>query len=411
MRVLVTTSAHFAITDDGALWTPTASMDYTFWARYLEVFDEACLLVRADPRPAPPEGWRRATGPGIKPAPLPDSVGTWGFVRNLVPITRTIRAVLSDVEAVLVRIPCHIAGQVLHHLPERRPYGAEVVGDPYDVFAPGSIRHPLRPFFRSWFRRQLRKQCAGACATVYVTERALQRRYPPAPGAFTTHSSDVELPEAAFVPNPRPLRRQGSRTALILVGTLARLYKAPHVLLDAVAICVGKGLDLRLTIIGDGKYRSELKTRTETLGLAERVYFLGQLTAGDPVREQLDNADLFVLPSLTEGLPRAMIEAMARALPCIGSTVGGIPELLMPEDMVPAGDAAALACKIYEVVTAPERMARMSERNLARARDYSNEALHPRRISFYQYLRAETTRWRQPEEGTTRAESGLPIRW
>jgi glycosyltransferase involved in cell wall biosynthesis len=183
------------------------------------------------------------------------------------------------------------------------------------------------------------------------------------------------------------------------------------VLLDAVAICVGKGLDLRLTIIGDGKYRSELKTRTETLGLAERVYFLGQLTAGDPVREQLDNADLFVLPSLTEGLPRAMIEAMARALPCIGSTVGGIPELLMPEDMVPAGDAAALACKIYEVVTAPERMARMSERNLARARDYSNEALHPRRISFYQYLRAETTRWRQPEEGTTRAESGLPIRW
>ena len=41
MRILVTASAHFAITDDGALWTPTASTGYTFWARYLDVFDEA----------------------------------------------------------------------------------------------------------------------------------------------------------------------------------------------------------------------------------------------------------------------------------------------------------------------------------------------------------------------------------
>ena len=50
MRILVTASAHFAITDDGALWTPTASTGYTFSARYLDVFDEASLLVRAHPR-------------------------------------------------------------------------------------------------------------------------------------------------------------------------------------------------------------------------------------------------------------------------------------------------------------------------------------------------------------------------
>jgi glycosyltransferase involved in cell wall biosynthesis len=399
MRILVTASAHFAITDDGALWTPTASTGYTFWARYLDVFDEACLLVRAHPRAAPPKGWKCATGPGVKAAPLPDSVGPWGFVSNFGQITRTIRAVLPDAEAVLLRIPCHIGGQVRRHLPERRPYGAEVVGDPYDTFAPGSIRHPLRPFFRSWFPRQLRKQCAGARATAYVTERALQRRYPPALGAFSTYFSDVELPEAAFVANPRPPRRQASRTTLILVGTLAQLYKAPDVLIDAVAACVSKGLDLQLTIIGDGKHRSELEARTRTLGLAERVCFRGQLTAGDPVRQELDQADLFVLPSYQEGLPRAMIEGMARALPCIGSTAGGIPELLLPEDMVPAGDVAALARKIREVATAPERMARMSARNLAKAREYNDEALRPRRVSFYQHLRAETTRWLQTRVG------------
>jgi glycosyltransferase involved in cell wall biosynthesis len=90
-----------------------------------------------------------------------------------------------------------------------------------------------------------------------------------------------------------------------------------------------------------------------------------------------------------------MLEAMARALPCIGSTVGGIPELLLPEDMVLPGNVNALARKIREVVTDPERMARMSARNLAKAGEYSDKALGPRRTSFYQHLRAETTRWLQ----------------
>ena len=58
MRVLVSASAHFALTGDGTLWTPSASLGYSFWSRYLDVFDEVELLVRAEPMAAPPEGWR-----------------------------------------------------------------------------------------------------------------------------------------------------------------------------------------------------------------------------------------------------------------------------------------------------------------------------------------------------------------
>jgi L-malate glycosyltransferase len=99
------------------------------------------------------------------------------------------------------------------------------------------------------------------------------------------------------------------------------------------------------------------------------------------------------MPSYQEGLPRAMVEAMARALPCIGSTVGGIPELLMPEDMVPPGDVAALANKIREVVTDPERMAQMSARNLDKAKEFKNELLREQRITFYRYVREQTEAW------------------
>ncbi len=114
------------------------------------------------------------------------------------------------------------------------------------------------------------------------------------------------------------------------------MYKAPDVQIDAVAQLVKEGLDVRLVLIGDGKHRAELEARAAAQGIAAAVViFRGQLTAGSAVRAELDAADIFCMPSRTEGMPRALIEAMARGLPCIGSTMGGIPELLPAEDMVP----------------------------------------------------------------------------
>jgi glycosyltransferase involved in cell wall biosynthesis len=269
----------------------------------------------------------------------------------------------------------------------------EVVADPYDVFAPGSVKHPLRPVFRWWFSRQLRRQCAGACAAAYVTQYALQRRYPPAPGSFSTYYSSVELPEVAFAAAPRSAHSGKDVIKLIFVGTLAQLYKAPDVLIEAFALCVQRGLDLELVLLGDGKYRASLEARAAALGLGKRVRFLGRLPAGEAVRTELDRADCFVLPSHQEGLPRAMLEAMARGLPCIGSTVGGIPELLSPEEMVPPGDSASLAQKIYEVVTDPQRMARLSARNLHKIQEYRDETLNERRFAFYSHLRETTQAW------------------
>jgi glycosyltransferase involved in cell wall biosynthesis len=88
-----------------------------------------------------------------------------------------------------------------------------------------------------------------------------------------------------------------------------------------------------------------------------------------------------------------MVEAMARGLPCIGSTVGGIPELLPPEDLVPPNDVEALAQKIMEVVGDPERLARMSRRNWEKAKEYRNEVLQVRRVAFYKYVKEKTQEW------------------
>jgi glycosyltransferase involved in cell wall biosynthesis len=119
------------------------------------------------------------------------------------------------------------------------------------------------------------------------------------------------------------------------------------------------------------------------------------VTAGEPVRRILDAADLFVLPSRTEGLPRALVEAMARGLPCVGSAVGGIPELLDDSELVPAGDPAFLAAKMHEVLRDPARMETMSRRNLAAALEYCGSAIADRRRSFYRHVREYTQSWEE----------------
>ena len=413
MNLVVSIEHRFDRTPDGAIWTQTM-FARPFWSRYLAVFDHVRVVARVRDVPAVPETWQRADGDGVSFAALPFYLGPRQYLRQRRRLHAAAVAAVGPADAVIFRAPSAIAGQIDPALRRTgHPYGVEVLGDPYDVFAPGAVRHPLRPFFRWWFPRQMRRQCMYAAATGYVTERALQRRYPPAPDAFTTYYSDVELSDETFVAAPRMQRRAGTFT-LVTVGSLAQMYKAPDVQIDAVARLVKEGLDLRLVLIGDGKHREELAARAAALGVAERIIFRGQLTAGAAVRAELDHADLFLLPSRTEGMPRALIEAMARGLPCIGSTMGGIPELLPPEDMVPPGDVAALASKIRAVVTDADRMAWMAARNLARARDYHEDALRARRIGFYWALRERTEEWARSmhEQGKLRyveSERGSPL--
>lgn len=364
---------------------------HSYWVRYLDVFDQVRVVARVREVPNVPSDWIHANGEGVSFAAVPHFIGLWQYLRRAQQVKRAVRNAVGANDAVILYASSQIANCIEPRLRQTgHPYSVYVIADPYDVFAPGSVKHPLSPFFRWWFPRQLQRQCASACAAAYITEHALQRRYPPAPDTFSIHFSMAELPDTAFVSAPRS-PGQGMRTfTLIIVGTLAQLYKAPDVLIDGVAACVREGLDLKLILVGDGKHRTELEARAAALGLEDRICFRGQLTTGNAVRAQLDQSDLFVLPSHQEGLPRAMIEAMARGLPCIGSTVGGFPELLPPEDMVPPGDVAALARKIREVVTNPERMARMSARNLEKAKEYRDEVLCEQRSVFYRYLRGKT---------------------
>jgi L-malate glycosyltransferase len=391
MKVIISLEHRFDRTPDGRVWTQT-NFAYAFWLRYLKVFDRVCVVARIRDLPTVPSDWQRADGEMVSFTAVPCYIGPVEYFLKARQVKQVVQNAVGDHDAIILRIPSRLASDIQPLLKRNNhPFAVEVVADPFDVFAPGSIKTPLRPFLRWWFTRNLQHDCARAMAAAYVTKLALQHRYP-CPN-FSRGISDVVLPDGSLVAMPRPLRQDLDAVTLVFVGTMSQLYKAPDVLIKAVAVCVKAGLDLQLLMLGDGKYRAELENLATAEDVGDRVSFLGQLAAGDAVQAQLDRADLFVLPSLTEGLPRAIIEAMARALPCIASNVGGIPELLSSEDLFTPGDVNALASKIKEVVTNPERMAQMSARNLATAQEYRDVVLKEQRIEFYRYVRDRTEAW------------------
>ena len=395
MTVVVTVERRFHRTPDGHVWTPSTG-EYGFWQRYLEVFDKVRVLGRVREVDEVDPAWKRADGPNVSFAAVPYFVGPVQYLLQRRRVARAVRAALGPEDAAILRVPGTLASHLEGALRRQgRPIAVEVVADPYEVFAPGSARHPLRPFFRWWFPRTVRRQCARACAAAYVTAETLQQRYPASAGAHVTSYSSVDLTNEAFVAGPRPRRSPVEPLRVLLVGSLEQMYKGTDVLVEAVAAGVRRGLDLRLTIVGDGKHRTELEAAARACGIAERTRFAGNLLAGDPVRAELDRADLFVMPSRTEGLPRALIEAMARGLPCVGSHVGGIPELLCREELVPPGDAEALTAKMAEIMNDADRMARLSARNLKKAHEFHRDVLRPRRRAFYEVVRQANLEWRR----------------
>lgn len=183
-------------------------------------------------------------------------------------------------------------------------------------------------------------------------------------------------PESADPAFRQRLRGElGLSSGELLIGSAGRLdaQKAHWVLIDAIARM--PRLAGRCIIIGQGPEQLNLEARIKALGLQGRVILAGEKSDLSP---WLSAMDVFVLPSLWEGLPNALLEAMALGLPCVASAVDGVPELI--EDgksgmLAPAGDATALAARISELASGLELRQRLGEAAKARTSAFSVERM------------------------------------
>ena len=387
MRVLLTSEARFERTPEGTIWGAAAHCT-SMWQRYLEVFSDVAIAARVAAVQRPSAGHVTASGRGIAFYELPAYSQLTGFLRNVGEVRAVIAGALRRCEAVIVRSPSPIAYLTVRALASSRPYGAHIVGDPDQVFSTGAFRHPLRLPLRIVATSAQRRLARNAAAVLFVTKGVLQGKYPSRGTSYA--SSDVALDDAAFRDAQSDFSR-GTSFTLVTVAALDQPYKGISVLLEAIAHLRRCGPDVQALIVGGGRLLPELRERAAALGVTANVRFLGQLDRAG-VQSALDSADLFVLPSLTEGLPRALLEAMARGLPAIASDVGGIPELLPAECLVPRGDPMMLANRVAAFMTDAAARAQAAERNTRIARQYHEREQAVVRRAFLSAVRDASAR-------------------
>jgi glycosyltransferase involved in cell wall biosynthesis len=186
------------------------------------------------------------------------------------------------------------------------------------------------------------------------------------------------------------------------VGNLIE-RKGHAVLLHALAAIGGRGTHVpwRLAIAGEGVERPRLEALTREYGLTDRVRLLG---ARNDIPDLQAGADVFVMPSLWEGLPLAVLEAMVAGKPIVASRTSGIPEAI--EDgrqgvLVPPGDVQALADALWRLMNEPELRASLGRAALERARSrFTIAAMVDQYERLYRQYLAQSQPWRVRTQGS-----------
>lgn len=392
MQLVFFTDSRFFKDRNGKVYNVSGGLPGSLWQRYLKHFDRVVIVARLL------EGMDQEGIPAyeipvsnVSVCGLPYYLGGRQYLRCLFKYRKTLRGVIEAFQekdvAFLCRVPSlcgSLASKILRE--KRLSYGVEVGGDPWDVFAPGSVDIPFRPFVRWWSTFSLKKCVRGADVALYVTRNVLQQRYPARKGAFCGSASNVVLSKDRIVSFPRTIGNGLVNLKIVSVGSLDQMYKSPDILLRALSIVKERGIRFQLTWAGDGKYLEDMKALAKRLGVDDFVVWHGRLSA-EKVDRLLLASDIFVLASRTEGLPRALIEAMAKGLPCIGTRVGGIPELLDESVLVNANDAVGLAEKIVKMQEFPRFANEQAKRNLTEARKYEYSVLEEVRAQAFSFLK------------------------
>lgn len=368
----------------GKFYSTSSSFGMELWERYLKTFDSINITARiedtTEPTEFPLNDYRLSFTPLLRYKGLKGTVLSTRIIKN------AINGNLEKGNAYILRVPGHI-GWVYSKLLRSRhiPYGVEVVGDPWDVM--GSIGGKFSFLLKRVGRSTLRSIVKGSTATLYVTQRQLQKRYPTRNGISEFIASNVKVNNEFYSGKAKKYPQHKDKFELLAVGSLDQLYKAPDIVIMALRHLKDANVNVKMAWLGGGKYLEEMRSLAQRLGVEDMIDFKGSVSR-DIVESFLDKADLFIHVSRTEGLPRAVIEAMAKGLPVIGTRVGGIPELLTENSLIDPDDAISLAEKIKKFIAESDSYDNEAQRNYDESLKYEDSILQKERQNFYNEVKS-----------------------
>ncbi|WP_101676317.1 glycosyltransferase [Alloalcanivorax mobilis] len=271
-----------------------------------------------------------------------------------------------------------------------RPVIVELVSDPRGLLKSAYPRLPGVAWLDRALTGATRRWVAQADGCVYVTRETLQAIYPC--GGDTSYASNVRIERI----DPDTLSQRLTAPPLAgrqvlnvgLIGSLSNEYKGIDVAIEAVARLNKAGLPVHLHVLGKGPLLEKYQAQAARLGCQASVHFAGTRRKGEEVLAWLASMDAYIQPSRVEGLPRALVEAMSVGLPCVATSVGGIPELLAAPWRVPAEDAGSLADKLQALLSDDNVYRQQCQANFETARDFLYDTIVARKAAFLQRLGA-----------------------
>jgi glycosyltransferase involved in cell wall biosynthesis len=351
--------------------------------RYLDVVDFLYVATRVYPIDMTYEEAHQEiiTLPNVKVIEFENMNNPKVFLSKYFSERNKMESIINECELIFIRggIIALLAAGIAQR--KHRSYLVEAAGCIFDEYWNYSI---LGKFIAPFLEIKERKAIKNADFVLYVTEKWLQDRYPTK--GVSTYASNVILNKVDEINLERRIKKITCKeNNTIIIGTTAGLStkaKGQQYVIEILRR-LSNNYDIRYEMVGGGD-ETYLKTVAAKYNASDLIEFKGQMNH-EEVLEWLDSIDIYIQPSMQEGLPRALIEAMSRACPAIGSTTAGIPELLDKEFVFHRGNSEDLY-KVLEKALSSNLII-SAKRNFEKSKEFEFDKLQTRRIWLYRKYR------------------------
>lgn len=393
MDILVVPDSHYYKNSEGEIFAESV-YTYDFFKRYLLVFDKVIVLARVNNTGEIDEHMKKSNGPGVEFCELPDYSGPVQHLLNYWKLNRICKEALKKIDCCILRVPSATANCAWKYVNKRKvPVALEVVVDPELYFGKGTMKSILRPLIQYDWTRKLKFMCKHANGVSYVTKEYLQNKYPCIASEkgegteyFTGYYSSVLINEKHFGTS-RKYEGKKHWNIIHVANYISGYRKGHKVTLEILKQLLDKGYDVDVIFIGDGSLKTYFMNMANDMGIYDNTHWLGRLSSSDQVFAQLKQADIMLFPTMAEGLPRVLLEAMASGLPCLSSPVCGIPEIIDKEMLIEYSNVNGYTEKIVELINNTQKLESISQHNILVAEQYCEDVLNRHRVDFYRKLR------------------------
>jgi glycosyltransferase involved in cell wall biosynthesis len=342
--------------------------------RYTNFFGNMTILARVIEESQTPNKYSKITNNKVK------------IVNSLDLSRKQVKNLIDDHDVVIIRLPSFNGFKFASYVKKsKKPYLVEVVGCAWDSLYNHSNKGKIIALPLYFYMKRVVRQSK---VSVYVTNEFLQKRYPTRGHKYNI--SNVNIKEIRFSAMEDRIARVKDLTNFktIKIGTIGAydvLYKGQEYMIKSLPILNQKTtFNFVYELVGQGN-KERLFELAKSLNVEKQIKFIGVLPK-NKVFEWLENIDIYIQPSLQEGLPRALIEAMSVGLPAIGSRTAGIPELINDEMIIKRGKRGVN--DIIELLSKVDKLDlnSIAISNFEESKNYVESILNERREKAFNYL-------------------------